>query len=236
MTTSDDSTTNPPLKRCGKGSDCIHPLGCWQPATSEFFGIHQKMKGGLQSWCRDCKREAERKRRVESPDKTRGSQRRYRATHPQKCVDSRRQYYRKHTTRIRASAKKWRAENPDKWRAQMQKDGRKYATLKRGLVATFTNKEWQSCLNYWHGVCAYCGAQQSFWNVLEQDHFIALTAGGGYTADNIVPACRSCNASKNYKAAIEWIDWKFKRKAKAIIARIEKYFEWVKSQPKDKQQ
>ncbi len=39
---------------------------------------------------------------------------------------------------------------------------------------------------------------------LHQDHFIPLTKGGGYTKENIIPACRSCNASKQNADFEEW--------------------------------
>ena len=39
---------------------------------------------------------------------------------------------------------------------------------------------------------------------LEQEHFIPLSKGGGYSMGNIIPACRACNASKSDKDFFEW--------------------------------
>ncbi len=41
--------------------------------------------------------------------------------------------------------------------------------------------------------CVYCGAV----NGLEVDHVVPLSRGGANTMQNIVVACRSCNATKN---------------------------------------
>ena len=36
--------------------------GKWKVASEEFFYKHKSAKFGLTSWCRDCKREADKKR------------------------------------------------------------------------------------------------------------------------------------------------------------------------------
>lgn len=101
----------------------------------------------------------------------------------------------------------------------------------KGLPADFTPEQWQECLNWFNGCCAYCGAQQSLLDgVLHQDHYISKTLRGGYTATNIVPACKTCNVSKKNRHPEEWVKWKFPREAKKILARVVSYFEWVKSQ------
>ncbi len=68
-----------------------------------------------------------------------------------------------------------------------------YRARKRGLPATLTLDEWEDILFLFDHRCAYCmGVDLK----LEQDHFIPVSKGGGYTLDNIVPACRPCNATK----------------------------------------
>ncbi len=64
----------------------------------------------------------------------------------------------------------------------------------RGLPYSLTNNEWNSIKEYYGGRCAYCGSLSS---ALCQDHVIPLAQGGGYTKENIVPACGSCNSHKN---------------------------------------
>ena len=36
------------------------------------------------------------------------------------------------------------------------------------------------------------------------DHVVPVSKGGSTSADNIIPACQSCNSSKNNKDIIEW--------------------------------
>lgn len=64
---------------------------------------------------------------------------------------------------------------------------------KKNLPATLTREEWEAIqLAYTHR-CAYCGQRNK---ALTQDHVIPLSKGGGTTAQNIVPACLTCNLKK----------------------------------------
>ena len=51
--------------------------------------------------------------------------------------------------------------------------------------------QWIALKAAWGG-CAYCGASNT---PLQRDCVLALSRGGRYTLANIVPVCRSCNAS-----------------------------------------
>jgi 5-methylcytosine-specific restriction endonuclease McrA len=67
--------------------------------------------------------------------------------------------------------------------------------------------------------------------VLHQEHHIPVAKGGGYTPNNILPACQSCNLSKGSRDPVEWLVNQFgQRKANAILKRIEGYFAWVEVQ------
>ena len=52
------------------------------------------------------------------------------------------------------------------------------------------------------GGCAYCGATDT---ALQRDCVLPLSRGGRYTIGNIVPACRSCNASKSNDEVTRWL-------------------------------
>src|SRR3990167_1676847 len=56
-----------------------------------------------------------------------------------------------------------------------------------------TLEQWREIVLLWKRRCAYCKRRPK---ILEQDHVVAISKGGGHTASNIVPACRSCNARK----------------------------------------
>lgn len=68
------------------------------------------------------------------------------------------------------------------------------------LPSTLTPSQWESIKLHFNNKCAYCGQEKP----LEQEHFIAMSKLGGYTNNNIICACRSCNASKNNKSFEEW--------------------------------
>ena len=53
----------------------------------------------------------------------------------------------------------------------------------------------------WSG-CAYCGATRT---PLQRDCVLALSRGGRYTLDNIVPTCGSCNTSKCNDEVTSWL-------------------------------
>jgi len=64
-----------------------------------------------------------------------------------------------------------------------------------------TALEWAEIRVAWGG-CAYCGA---IGVPLQRDCVLPLSRGGRYTVQNIVPACRSCNASKSNDEVTSWM-------------------------------
>ncbi|MEZ5353337.1 MAG: HNH endonuclease signature motif containing protein [Bryobacteraceae bacterium] len=62
-------------------------------------------------------------------------------------------------------------------------------------------EQWAALTSAWGG-CAYCGAAGQ---PLQRDCVLALSRGGRYTLDNIVPACPSCNASKCNEEVTAWL-------------------------------
>ena len=64
-----------------------------------------------------------------------------------------------------------------------------------------SDAEWAAIKAAWGG-CAYCGATDG---PLQRDCVLPLSRGGGYTLDNIAPACRACNASKCNDEVTGWL-------------------------------
>ena len=62
--------------------------------------------------------------------------------------------------------------------------------------ADLTSAQWDAIKTAYGYRCAYCGQKPKS---LTKDHIKPIALGGALTADNIVPACRSCNARKNAK-------------------------------------
>ena len=64
-----------------------------------------------------------------------------------------------------------------------------------------TEAEWAVILDAW-AACAYCGAEGP---ALQRDCVLPISRGGRYTLENVVPACRSCNASKCNQEVTSWM-------------------------------
>jgi 5-methylcytosine-specific restriction endonuclease McrA len=61
--------------------------------------------------------------------------------------------------------------------------------------------QWTALKDAWIG-CAYCGVTNK---PMQRDCVLALSRGGRYTLENIVPACRSCNTSKCNDEVTSWM-------------------------------
>lgn len=118
-------------------------------------------------------------------------------------------YWKNNIDRLRAKNKQYRLDNAEyiKQRNQSRevKDKKLIAEQKRRarkmfLPASLTVEQWESIKIHFGNKCCYCGSDGK----LEQDHFIPLSKGGEYTANNIVPSCPSCNYSKNKNYFHEW--------------------------------
>ena len=69
------------------------------------------------------------------------------------------------------------------------------------VVHDLTDEHWAAVQAAWAG-CAYCGAADQ---ALQRDCVLAISRGGRYTLDNVVPACRSCNTSKCNDEVTGWL-------------------------------
>jgi 5-methylcytosine-specific restriction endonuclease McrA len=101
----------------------------------------------------------------------------------------------------------WRAANPEKVKASnaarrkahpevFRIENARRRARKKGLPATLTTKEWEGIKSAYKHRCAYCEKKETKRHMLTQDHVIPLSKDGGYTKDNIVPACKTCNSKK----------------------------------------
>ena len=63
-----------------------------------------------------------------------------------------------------------------------------------------TNAEWLEALERFNYACAYCGSTSN----LSMDHVVPVSKGGQNTVDNLIPACISCNSTKQASEMVEW--------------------------------
>lgn len=65
-----------------------------------------------------------------------------------------------------------------------------------------SGEQWAALKQAWGDACAYCGRVDQ---PLQRDCVLAISRGGRYTLDNIVPACMSCNTSKCNEEVTAWL-------------------------------
>ena len=70
-----------------------------------------------------------------------------------------------------------------------------------GVEHDLSPTQWSDLQAAWGG-CAYCGASGT---PLQKDCVLPISRGGRYTVTNVVPACRSCNASKCNDEVTGWL-------------------------------
>ena len=86
-------------------------------------------------------------------------------------------------------------------RSRRARAGRKRKRRLDLVANDLTGDEWAALKAAWNG-CAYCGATDG---PLQRDCVLAISRGGRYTVDNVVPACASCNTSKCNEEVTTWL-------------------------------
>jgi len=86
-----------------------------------------------------------------------------------------------------------------------------------GVEHDLSPLQWSALKAAWGG-CAYCGAADK---PLQRDCVLAISRGGRYTLDNIVPACRSCNASKGSEEVTTWMRRRRRDESSFLLRHLE---------------
>lgn len=195
-----------------------------KPATTEYFRKAKTNKDGLRGQCKDCVKEYNKQYREENKEEIKELNKQWRKENKEEIKEYNKQYYKENKEEIKEKKneynkqyyeenkekrneylKQYRQENKERVRQHCQT----YRARKRLLPATLTTKQWQEIKKDFDSKCAYCGMTEEnhlkiFNQQLHQEHFIPLSEGGEYTDNNIIPACRNCNSSKNNTNFFEW--------------------------------
>jgi len=176
---------------------------CKQVLPTNVFGYDKARKDNLNCQCKSCIKIYYDNNR----EKFTAKRRQYELENKEKIQI----YLEKNKQMISEKAKLYKENNKEtireykKWYNANNKDkaiilARRHEALKRSLPRNFTSKQWEYCKKYFNNKCAYCGQELP----LAQEHFLALSKGGEYTNNNIIPSCRSCNSSKHNRDFFEW--------------------------------
>lgn len=178
------------MKLCRKG---LHDLD--DPAVAFIRPSDGKRR------CGPCKREYGAKWHVANPERTHEYSARWRAAHPEGDREHGRTWHEAHPEYAREHAAKWIAANPERRRT----NNRNHAARRRAriaqVLATLTPQEWEAILEAAGYACVYCGATEH----ITQDHLVPISRGGDHTANNVAPACDSCNSQKHTKTVAEFL-------------------------------
>lgn len=161
---------------------------------------------------------------------------------PEKRAAQKKRHYRRHKQRIlerdkaiRVSQKakyragyvlryelnKWKyAQSSKAWQAANTVRLTHYANKRRAAKTenggSHTLRQWRDLVIRYGHRCYYCGRGE---RALTRDHIVPLNRGGGDGIDNIVPACRPCNAAKGQMSFKEFLITPWMREARKMEAK-----------------
>jgi 5-methylcytosine-specific restriction endonuclease McrA len=206
--------------------------GIEYPATSEYFYLDKRRKNGLRAKCKLCHSKEGKKYYLgnkewfnefcknhyeENKEEYLKRQSIYRIKNKDKISKYHKEYHAKNRDEMLIKSKEKYKKRIEYYKEKHRQYSKIFHKTERGkqisnincqkrharkkeLDATFTIEEWNECKRYFNNKCCYCGNESK----LQQDHFIALSKDGEYTINNIVPACQSCNNSKNDGNFFKW--------------------------------
>lgn len=120
--------------------------------------------------------------------------RKWRLENPDKYRAGRRKYYLENSDQVRAAAKEYRKRNPEKYR-EFQ---REYQARKRAGGGGLSKGKRTRLLEDQDWACIACGGdlRELGWHL---DHIVALANGGRHVDNNVQMLCPTCNRRKSAK-------------------------------------
>ena len=167
--------------------------------TTNFYADNRS-KDGKRSYCKECDKKQRQKymKDKEFQARTKEYFKKWHKDNP----NYRKELYRKNRERELETSRMWYLENKNtpEYRERKRREVSKWRQRLNSTTYDYDDNDWIEALIFFNKKCCYCGAETE----LERDHFIPLSKGGPFIKGNIVPACRSCNASKQDKLFEEW--------------------------------
>lgn len=189
---------------------------CRQTKSLLDFHKHKRNYDGLRSRCKPCHSADTELWRINNLEKANATRKQWADNNKEKSAHIKRNYWKNNPDKISASSRKWQQANKDHVRevaniwiannkekvnaTQHRRRARKasngvFRVLDKELIKLYSSK------------CFYCPSKEA----IEADHVLPISRGGSHGIGNLLPACRSCNASKGNKTIMEFRVWKSKQ-------------------------
>lgn len=150
------------------------------------------------------KRKIDCRWREQNPERVKKNNRRRYERDPEKVKERSRRWCKQNPKRAaelrRERARRWREQNREKSRENARRRNALKRSRNKAAVVPLTISAKAKRFDLFDNACAYCGSRGK----PTADHVLALMFGGLDEPDNIVPACRSCNSSKNASPVEAW--------------------------------
>ena len=187
------------------------------PANTEYFYKDKNGLYGLRSIYKIC----QKKYREENKEKIKKSKSEYYQNNKEKIEEHKRIYRLNNKDKVAKWHKNVQNKNKEKYLEDRRMYSQKRRSILKGLDNNFTEEDWLYCKKYFNYCCAYCGNA----NNLTQEHVIPVTKGGTYTKNNIIPACTSCNCSKQNQDMHIW----YKKQSFYDVNKERKIYQYIQN-------
>lgn len=230
------------FKQCSKCNRILH---------ISRYGKKKTCKYGVNSYCKECKRNEDKEYHKKHRDEALIKQKIYRECHKQEiskskkiwyennkeeCSKKRREYKKNHKKEISEYGKDYYIKNKDRI-SEYKKDyyannpqatfnsNSRRRTKEESQGNGITKEQWLEMMEFFQWTCAYSGEYLGGNNKDKKrtiDHIVALDNGGEHEIWNCVPMLKSYNTSKHTNNILEWyIEQPF-----FSIERLTKIYEW----------
>lgn len=160
------------------------------------FSRRSKRLVAYSNWCKACSAAKAEAWRQANPDRLKANIAAYKRRHPDRVKAAMRSWVKAHPEYTRNRYVK-RKSDPQAYRKLLDSNLRYQKRMRDASEDTDLTPE--DVLALLAKPCHYCGGKAG-----ELDHVIPISRGGVHCLENVVPACRSCNARKGARTPEEW--------------------------------
>lgn len=122
--------------------------------------------------------------------------------HPEGKKRNDARYYQRHKDRLMVKAKEYAQANRERMLPFKRAALVRYRSRKANAEGNFTAAQFRELCEACNWRCAYCHER---FDKLTPDHIHPISRGGSNDITNIIPACLSCNASKQDRTPLEYL-------------------------------